>query len=532
MSRRLHIVLWFACGLALVFLWGTRFPLGVSGEWTWQRITYADGDILDAVLGTVVAVVLVVGFLAFVRSGVNRIDRAGRLKTAGWLCGLWAFTVVLLWVIQQAVPGGYSAAKQMWVLYDHGSSGYFYEAVSSRDDTPTFLNNYAGKMAEGDVLHIGTHPPGLILLHRGFIGLCRSSPAVTRAVLAAQPRAYDDAFTTLKRQSSLAGEPLQQSDRAALWLAVVFTHVVAAATVVPLFLLVRRDYGARAGWMTAAFWPFVPALGVFLPKSDALFPCLGLLFLWCWHGAMRRRSVFFAAAAGMMMWLGLMLSLALLPVALFAVLWTLRETFREAESAPDTRSLRGIDWNRICTKFPWGRVLTALLAFAAATVALYGVFDANLLDIWWHNYRNHAAFYRHEAHPRTWWKWLLVNAVELTLSVGVPVTILAGYAVRQRFQASANRRKHQNGPLWCAVIVIGLLWLSGKNMGEAGRLWLFLMPWGLWMTAGLWDSEAPAPPADNNGRKRRMRSWLMVLSLQAALCLATVLRVKAFFLFR
>jgi hypothetical protein len=70
------------------------------------------------------------------------------------------------------------------------------------------------------------------------------------------------------------------------------------------------------------------------------------------------------------------------------------------------------------------------------------------------------------------------------------------------------------------VCVIAVLWLSGKNMGEAGRLWLFLYPWVLWMSAGSWDDS----PERQTGRG----AWYVALATQAAVAIVTVMSVQAF----
>src|SRR6185503_16952051 len=71
--------------------------------------------------------------------------------------------------------------------------------------------------------------------------------------------------------------------------------------------------------------PAVPALALFLPKSDCLFPLLAMTFLWLWLQGLARRSLWMSALAGLVMWLGLSLSLAFLPIGLIAFLagfWT------------------------------------------------------------------------------------------------------------------------------------------------------------------------------------------------------------------
>lgn len=536
MTRRLLILAVLGSLLSAALLWLTDWPLGVPGEWTWDRADFSLASTLDVVLGVAVAVFAAAVWIGFAWLGRRRIASASRFECAGWLCGMTLGGGVLLGAFETAIPGNYPAVRASWVLYDRGASGYFYEAAHHAEDVNAYLAHYEALAAgdyvpfgerekKRDVYHIGTHPPGLILLHRGLIGLCRQSPSFADFVLATQPQDYADAFTLLERSAAYPGQRLGTVERAALWLAVLLTHLIAAATVAPLFLLVMACFenpNAESGerkaafhsrregaWMTVAFWPLVPALGIFLPKSDALLPFVGLLFLWLWLSALRGTgwpSVLQAALAGVVMWGGLLLSLALLPVALFAVLLTLWETVFAREARPSRSAL----------KRPLLLAAVALAVFAAAALWFWWCFDANLWNIWRENLRNHAAFYARASNPRSYGKWLAANAVELTLAVGFPVVLLAAANLLRIAVRPEERRRRENGPVWCTAIVVGLLWLSGKNMGEAGRLWLFLMPWLLWASAAFWRQPSAR------------RTWLAFLAVQAAICLLTVLRVRGF----
>lgn len=492
-----------------VLLWLTDWPLGVPGEWTWDRSALSS----DAVWLIVVAACIAGSYAAGVAWALPRIgDSAARtaalliLLTLGGLAVTWTIDSTAQW--PRGVPpedraGDRADLKRALTVYDAGVSGYFQRAAKSDETTGEFLAGYEAEMAKGDYLHVGTHPPGLILLHRGLLSLCRSSPGIADAVLATQPRAVTEAFAAVERGGRLTSPRMPASNRAALWLATLLTYVVAALTVVPLYFLVRGDFGPRAAAMTAAFWPFLPALAIFLPKSDALFPFLGLLFVWCWRSALRRRSFVLAVTAGVVMWCGLLLSLALLPVALFAVLLTFWETFGKTEGDTAVGPKAGLLL-----------AVTAVASFAVATLAFSWSTGANLPAIWRWNFLNHARFYDHN--ERTWWKWLPVNATELAFAVGWPIILLAAVRVTMIVRGGELRRRI-NGPVFSGLAVIALLWLSGKNMGEAARLWLFLTPWLLWMTAGVWDRASTGQPAP--------RTWLAVLAFQFAVCLITVLRV-------
>jgi hypothetical protein len=63
-------------------------------------------------------------------------------------------------------------------------------------------------------------------------------------------------------------------------------------------------------------------------------------------------------------------------------------------------------------------------------------------------------------------------------------------------------------------------------MGEAARLWLIIMPWAVWLSAG-YLTDPPSPQPNQNGRVSN-RAAILLLVLQLIVCLATVTRVTGF----
>lgn len=511
---RLFIVLAVAAAVSLAFLWLTEVPLGIPGEWTWQRITYPAGRVSEWLLGWGVAVLAGAGYLAAVLLGASRIGRCSRGEAAAWLVGLVVAGFGWLSIVQGASPPGVRDAKPLWVLYDPGSSGYFFEAHYKFDDVRAFLAGYEERMAEGDVLHVGTHPPGLFLLHRGLLRVCRDSPALRRLAASTIPHSVNEAFSELQRH--VVARPLDPAGRAALWLAVLLTRLAAAATVVPLYALLRRSHAPRTCWLVAALWPLVPALAVFLPKSDALLPCLGCLFLATWLTGRDRSSVVLCCLAGLVLWTGLFLSLALLPVVLLAGLLTLWELRSEDTGTDRRRGLRRLSLH----------TAGAAAGFLIPVAVLWSAYGLNLFAVWSWNYANHAAFY--EQFSRTYWKWLLVNPVELAFAVGLPVLIAAGVSCGRVWRSVRSAMPHRSGPWLACPLVLALLWISGKNMGEAARLWLVVMPWLVWLAVDIFDSPLDQSINRTTVGSPQMTAWLFVAGVQLAVCVATVSRVGGF----
>jgi len=76
------------------------------------------------------------------------------------------------------------------------------------------------------------------------------------------------------------------------------------------------------------------------------------------------------------------------------------------------------------------------------------------------------------------------------------------------------------GPL---VIVWGLLWLTGKNSGEAARIWILFLPWLIWIASTQIDVMLKL----GSSFRVRQRYVTTLLVVQLIVCLLTVQRVGA-----
>lgn len=497
----------------LAVLWLSNLPLGVPGEWEWDRIPVARGEWIAVVLGWLLAGVVGALDIGFALVGARRVEGAPRWQVVGWLSGLTLGGFAWLWVVQDSpADPAYGMAKTGWVLYFRGTEGYFDQARYVMRDVPSYLAGYEQVMAQGDVLHLGTHPPGLMLFHRGCIKLCESSPLLRDLLLRTQPASFREAIDQTEELNRGSPRELTSSDRAALWLAALVTQALAGATLIPIYLLVARDHSRSVAWLTAALWPLVPALAVFLPKSDALLPFFGALFLWVWLEGFRLGRLGLCCLAGAILWLSMFLSLAILPIGAAAALLTIWEGALCTASERSAIALR--DWAL--------RIGAAAIGWAIPVVALAVFFKLNLLRVWSWNYHNHAGFYQQNV--RTYWLWLVANPIELAFALGTPLALAALLGIY--FQLRSGWRRRAAGPAWCLTAVWLLLWLSGKNMGEAARLWLIIMPWAVWLAAG-YLSDATSPRLTQSGRPSN-RTAVLLLAVQLIVCLGTVTRVTGF----
>ncbi|MBC7820005.1 MAG: hypothetical protein IAG10_24245 [Planctomycetaceae bacterium] len=522
--RATKVLFWLAqlAGVAATIwlLWGSDVPLGVPNEWTWDRIQFDDAAFKETAWGWGIAGLATVGYLLFCLFADRRVLEANRWEMTGWLAALVIAGATWHSVVQECPPEPHRLNKVGWVIWYHGFQGYYEEAKGRASQEPDYLAKYAERMREGDVLHFGTHPPGFILLHKSIIATVRRFPKLQEWLLEYQPDSVREGIQIIAENSARTAIPLTDVDRAALWLSGLLAALAAMSTVVPLFFLARQTCGREVAWRAVCLWPLIPALAVFHPVSDLWLPFFATSFLAVWGRAWSQRSIAAGLLAGLVMFLGMMLSLAMLPIAFLAALWTLADcAFGEAIESFGTR-----------VKELAQCVAAALATFVVCVGLTWWLYSLDLPSVWMQNFHNHAGFYA--KYPRTFSSWLLVNPIELALAAGTPVFLFAASSwLTSTKGCLRSGRSLASFRLWCFV-TLAVLWLTGKNSGEAARLWIFLMPWLLWVSSR--EPEITAKIVNGPGQTlpeytgTPARGWLLLMILQAVVCTATVSRVDGF----
>lgn len=541
-GRRLIALALAGCATAIAILWGTTLPLGIPGEWTWDRIP------TDPLLPFSAMQLLVAGviYLAAGVLGDRRFGGAGPWERCAWIAA--AATGALLWsaTLISLTPAPWNSGRATWVLYYPGPSGYYTEARSTNDPWG-YLARYQEKVAEGDVLHIGTHPPGLVMAWWLFDTVRRHGPGVDALLAATQPADAAEWWQLIREQTANAPRPPPTDDGRLLWFGAVTVWLLSLGTALPLGWLVTRWAGPTAGWRTALLWPAVPALAIFWPKSDGLLPFFGITTIALYISAWDRRSPVRAASAGCVAFIGVMLTLGLLPSLFWIGVWTVVQL---------VMAFRRQGLSHTIGDRTWLVPVTAAIAFVTMTWSSSLLLSMNLPAIWLGNLHNHAAFYDH--YPRSYFGWLLVNPVELLFALGLPIGFVALHQIVRslRGEQSAgafcssqdppgsspldgtiardaldSRRECLDHPQPCqaavcsrllrdwllpTLVTFAVLWLTGKNSGEVARLWQFQLPWWLGLTAMAWRDEHSS------------RRWLLVWLLQLIACAVTCWRVAGF----
>jgi hypothetical protein len=270
-------------------------------------------------------------------------------------------------------------------------------------------------------------------------------------------------------------QPLSRADRAALYATALLTLVACALTVVPLYLLARAALPAPAAWAAAALWPLAPAANLFQPVADTAYPLLSTtaLALAAWAARFQQgvdrpaaAGISLAVLSGLVMAVGMFFTLAFLPVgAIVAIVLVFN---------------RAIAWRmRAVLLLATGAGFLALLA------AGWGMTGANPIEIARWNLRHHARFY--DEYPRTYQLWLVLNPLELVIALGLPSAVWCAVGLLAPRAVPLS--------VWANLLVLVLVNLTGRNMGEVARLWMLFMP-PLLVAAGYGCSRLGCRTAD------------------------------------
>jgi hypothetical protein len=471
MRVRLWLILMVQAALVVLLAMGVKtglMPLGVHGQWEWLRLGKTASVAWDWL---VLAGLGVAAYAGIAGLGLRSLAaRSTGWAEARWLAGLLAAAIAVQVAIPMGAAPGYDLSKWASVNYLPGSAGYFQVARQQAVRDPwRFLAEYPEWIRGQDSLHIGTHPPGLIAVQCILLRAMERSQALAGVLLDHMPPSVEAGFR------AFAGEdprPLTGAERAALYATSLWTLLACAGTVVPLYLLARAGLPAPAAWAAAALWPLAPAANLFQPVADTTYPLLSTAAwaLAAWSGRLlgaglqtppvgrpkvsrgarlggSLAGIALAVLSGFVMAFGMFFTLAFLPVGLIAALIVVSDRSL-------SRTTRA------------GLILATGGGFLAVVLGGWLATGADPFVVWSWNLHHHARFY--DQYPRTYSRWLWANLIELAIAVGLPamVWLVAGMMKPRAVPPS----------VWATLIVLALVNLTGRNMGEVARLWMLFMP--------------------------------------------------------
>jgi hypothetical protein len=216
----------------------------------------------------------------------------------------------------------------------------------------------------------------------------------------------------------------------------------------------------RAQLTASAFYALIPALTLFFPEFDQVYPVLSMLLVFFWVKAVGASAVKPALGAGVVLFLATFFAYNLLALGVFLAYYGLHWLWRAQNTRPAWRSLfrtSGMVLGVYAGLYAVLRVATGYNPFAALhrAVATQAVFAANL--------------------HRAYGPFVLLDLYDFFLGAGILAFPILLFHLRRQFR-QWNVRRHDLALTLIGLATILTLDLSGLLRGETARVWLFLQP--------------------------------------------------------
>jgi len=442
LNRRLALVAAVLFLATAVYL-GLGIPMGIPGQWCtpYHTLTTPAADI--AFLALVLAGFALLAF-AFdrVSQGAGAAGRAAMAAALTVAYGLVLFTT--------ASTGPYGRAEFIVPSAEKASCGLFrYEAqriTNWRDYLarfPQILEAY--RLDYRKTVKVNNNPPGTTMVFYVSSKLAQRYPRLADASVKA---VFGNGFTA---PTERLAEPLIGS-----WMLLFGTMLA----FVPAYLSASLMYGGRA-FFPAAAGMLAGSLLLFNPDNDTL---QVMPFLWMFYFAlkgMRGRPLLWGALMGITAAAAFFFTLATAIVVIVLFAWT--------------AALKMLDRKRSIVQDAmfWAASAAGL---AAGFGILYATLRYNSLSSLYVCYTNHREFYT--TFHLVYWQWVLYNVWDFAMFFGGPLVAVVGwYAIRKPAgQTLSGEDRTARAFILAALVVMLVLDISGKNLSEVNRLWVFFMP--------------------------------------------------------
>ncbi len=364
--------------------------------------------------------------------------------------------------------------------YSDFTGGYFSVGVRV-DDLRAWLGRFAQEMESYNV-HAERHPPGLPLIFWLGVQLLRPLPAFAESLAPTlRPLACFD----------LGAATLDDVQIAAGLFGIIVETFVACLVPVLLFLFVRRVADDRAAATAALLYPVIPGASMWASQWDrgfGIFTLAGLLLVeQLIASPSRGKAAASAAALGLILSVGVMMSFGNLPIIMMCGVYALVRLWQvdRLRSLP-VRILQGA---------------IALAGFAAPWAAMILLAGFDLPGTYQTAMRIHLAL------ERDYWPFVVWHPWDIFTFAGLPLAIIALIFTWRRAPALTLA--------WVTTIAAQSLLHVAR--GETGRVWMYFAP-AIVGLAAMWLAGQGSAGAQDEPRPRR---WLLPLATTLLVIQAT-----------
>jgi hypothetical protein len=267
----------------------------------------------------------------------------------------------------------------------------------------------------------------------------------------------------------------------------------AAFIVFPLYALGKRHFNLQVANFSVIWWPLVPSLLMFLPHPGILYAMGSLIVIGLLIDGIQDNQLFKVLLSGIVLSVLTFLSFSVLPLIFMAGCVVLLFFITRRASS-------GLQWGwpfKIGALFGIGLLSIWLIYFLVSGIRVDQIIRVSL--------QNHLIL------DRPYLPWLLLHLNDFFMFTGWPLILLMGLSLWNWLRPAA-RTSLSSGMIIgiSAAITVIVLDISGSTQGEAGRIWVFFVPFLLLgAAANFADSDDTFSP-------------VVITASQAAMLLAMV----------
>lgn len=441
-------------------------PGSVEGEWGWgYRPTGLSARLL---LPIAVFLALTGGLLGLLKSRLFSRSKLWEIASLGILALLGYLLIISM---ASVVKMGLDEIPLITINEIHTS--YFLDAAKIGSMTD-FLRTFHLRMPIL-LCHSKTHPPGPIVFFWLILSFLRRTPVISSFIVKIAVAAH---LNVEYIGNSLRTSGVSPSS-AVLSSAIVSGFVlplIATMSVFPIYFLGKRLYDQQIALASSVLFLLVPSMALFSPQMDQLFALLGVTMATVFYYGLKDRNWRHLTISGSLLFIGLFFSLGMLALLFMMLCLFVTVCFVEGAGTQEgnngTRNV--LDIVKAGLGFALGFFVLYFAFLLVFKFNLFRVFAAILVDQRRFNMTQH----------RTYSTWILYNLDDFFVFIGIPIAMLF-FKRAYRFLKDARRRiKGQNDLLLVALIVtLLILDFSGVTRGEVARMWMFLMPFVILVSA-------------------------------------------------
>ena len=321
------------------------------------------------------------------------------------------------------------------IINSPNAAGYFTEAVRIKSAS-AFLADYHNLVPELEK-HAKTHPPGAIVFAWKINNLLIGKEEFNKYIANRFMQDDDLGILTARKRTGL------------FVLSIIIT-LITALTTSSIYILSKSMYGHKNALVASTLWTLIPAPLLFYPSLDSMYAIFSALIIYFFYKTLNSKDITWPLLTGTVLAVSLFFTYSFLFFLVFFSLVYLFLLLRKD----------------ITVKPLIKKSLLIIAPIAIFYLILYFVYRFNSIQTFIQIIR--MVIEDTASHKRPYLIWMFFNIFEFITFMGIPIAIL--------FITKAYDSKEKKTIILSYIIAVLLFNVSGVVLGEAARIWIFLMP--------------------------------------------------------